>query len=152
MILFWHVCQNDLFCKTVILRSLYSHVFKCSKVNWAPTNQKLNIPQLTLVKLAQSIRHESVHIRGRRVLGSQVQSPLGVPFYWNHFALPYIRNTRMRTLPTFSIYAKTRLSHLLVSVAFYFHWNKKLFPASSSAEKEWYLIFKELTINPPQSQ
>ena len=50
----------------------------------APTKGKPNIPQLALAKLGQSERHESVHTRGAKVLGSRVHSPLEVTFYHQH--------------------------------------------------------------------
>ena len=60
--------------------------------------QKLNIPQLTLVKSAQSERHKS---------GSQ-EASLEVTFYCIYFVLYYISNTKMPTLPTLCNHGKTR--------------------------------------------
>ena len=43
-------------------------------------------------KLVQSERHESAHTRSPRALGSQVQSPLEVPFSVILFFSPYVSN------------------------------------------------------------
>ena len=73
----------------------------------ASTEEKLNIPQLTLAKLAESMRHESVHTRGPRVLGSHVQFPLDCTFfYWNYFALHCVSNRKKTTLLTLRITEK----------------------------------------------
>ena len=87
-----------------------------------PTEVKENIPQLTLAKLALWDRHDSVHTRVPRVLGSQVQTTLEVMyFYWNYFVLHYVDLTNTKKwqhCPLCVFTGKARLAIFLSTVAY----------------------------------
>ena len=59
-------------------------------------------------KLAQPRRHESVHNRGSRVPGSQVQSPLDAPFLLKLFSSALCKQYK-NYIANFAYYGKTRL-------------------------------------------
>ena len=64
------------------------------------------------VKLGQPRRHESVHSRSSRVLGSQVQSPLDAPFLLKLFSSALCKQYKNDNIINFAYYGKTRLVDL----------------------------------------
>ena len=77
----------------------------------APTELKLNIPQLSLAKLAESVRHESVHTRSKSPRVS-CSIPTGLYiFLLKLFCNSLCKQYKNDNIANFTYYGKTRVWH-----------------------------------------
>ena len=84
----------------------WTYIHDLAKINRAWLSLSLSLT--SNVKLAQSGSYESVHTKGPRVLGSQVQSPLRYLSCLNYF-LSLHKQYKNNNIANFVYYGKTRL-------------------------------------------